>query len=123
MIVVSNNPLMKDELNVLFVDGSFRDVLVKVRDMVYDGYELVTHPLFASLGMMWSPFRSVILGEKRDKSTDFEIETVENSIHSYDQVTEGRVRFPEHDDDYAWMDRSLYLSALEEQGMIHSVSR
>ena len=123
MIVVTNNPRMVDESDALFIEGSFRDVLVKVRDMVYDGYELVTHPLFASLGMMWSPYRSVILGEKRDKATDFEMETVEASIRSYDQVTEGRVRFPEHDDDYAYMDRSLYLSALEEQGMIHGVSK
>lgn len=126
MIVVTNNPMMKDEADALFVDGTFRDVLVKARDMVHEGYELVTHPLFASLGMMWSPFRSVILGEKRDKATDFEIETVEGSIQTYDQVMEGRNRLgreftPKLEHDYAWMDRSLYLSALEEQGLVQNV--
>lgn len=121
VIVVSNNPLMKDVDDVLFVEGSFHDVLVKVRDMVFEGYELVTHPLFASIGMMWSPFRSVILGERRDKSTEFELRTVEDALRSYDQVTEGRVHFPEHDRDYAWMDRSLYYSALEELGMLDKV--
>ena len=128
MVVVTNNPLMKNEPDTLFIEGPFRDVLVKARDMVYEGYELVTHPLFASLGMMWSPYRTVILGEKRDKATDFEIETVENSIHSYDQIMDGRRRLgrvytQQVDDDYAWMDRSLYLSALEEQGMIQNVSQ
>ena len=120
MIVVSNNPLMRDEADVLFVEGTFRDVLVKVRDMVYEGYELVTHPLFASLGMMWSPYRTVVLGEKKDRASDFEMETVDHALRSYEQVTEGRVQFPEHADDYAWMDKSLYLSAMEDQGLVYT---
>ena len=118
MIVVSNNPLMKDEEHVLFVNGSFRDVLVKVRDMVYEGHGLVTHPLFASLGMMWSPYRTVVLSDKGDRPSDFELETVDVALRNYEQVTEGRVHFPEYDKDYAWMDRSLYLSAMEDQGLV-----
>ena len=117
MIVVTNNPLMKCEEGALFVDGSFRDVLVKVRDMVFEGHELITHPLFASLGMMFSPYRSVVLGDTAGLASTLEMEMVENSIATYDQATEGRVHFPEYDKDYAWMDRSLYLSAMEDQGI------
>lgn len=125
MIAVTNNPLMKDEpdITIEFVEGTFRDVLVRVRDMVYEGHELITHPLFASLGMMWSPFRTVIVGERRARSTEFELNTVEEAIASYDQVTQGRLRQPQHDDDYAWMDRDLYRSALEEVAMIRKVSQ
>ena len=123
MIVVTNNPLLENEPGALFVDGSFRDVLVRVRDLVYAGHGLITHPLFASLGMMWSPYRTVVLHSPIDKATDFEMETVEQAIRSYDQVTEGRVRFPEHDQDYAFMDRSLYLSALEDQGLVLDAPR
>ncbi len=118
MLVVTNNPLLCSEPNALFVDGSFRDVLVKVRDLVYSGYELVTHPLFASLGMMFSPYRTVVLGESCGRASDYEMELVENAIVTYDQATEGRVRFAEYDEDYAWMDRSLYQSALEDQGLV-----
>ena len=64
IVVVTNNPLLKDEEHVLFVEGAFRDVLVTVRDMVYRGYELITHPLFASSRMMFSPYRTVILGNE-----------------------------------------------------------
>ncbi|MBQ9069683.1 MAG: GrdX family protein [Eggerthellaceae bacterium] len=118
MIVVTNNPLLHAEPNALFVDGSFRDVLVKVRDLVYSGHELVTHPLFASLGMMFSPYRTVVLGESCGRASDFEMELVEHAIQTYDQATEGRVRLHEYDDDYAWMDRSLYYSAMEDQGLV-----
>ena len=113
-MVVTNNPLLKEEEGVLFVDGTFRDVLVKVRDMVYEGHELISHPLFASSRMMFSPFRTILVGEKRDRPSDFECQVIEDSIMSYDVATARRNRQPEHDDDYAYLDHSLYLSTLEE---------
>lgn len=112
--VVTNNPLLKEEDEVLFVEGTFRDVLVKVRDLVYEGHKLVTHPLFASSRMMFSPFRTVIVGERQEKPSEFECQIIENSIQSYDIATAHRNRQPEHDDDYAFLDQSLYQAALEE---------
>ena len=116
-MIVTNNPLLKDEDGAVYVDGSFRDVLVKVRDLVHAGHELITHPLFASLGMMFSPYRTVVLSANCGQVSALEMEMAENSIARYDQATEGRVRFYEYDKDYAWMDRSLYLSAMEDQGI------
>lgn len=116
-MIVTNNPLLKDEAGAVYVDGSFRDVLVKVRDLVHAGHELITHPLFASLGMMFSPYRTVVLSSACGQASALEMEMAENSIARYDQATEGRVRFYEYDKDYAWMDRSLYLSAMEDQGI------
>lgn len=113
-MVVTNNPLLKDEQDALFVEGTFRDVLVTVRDKVYEGYELVSHPLFASSRMMFSPFRSVIVGKREEQVSQTACEIAENAIITYDKATARRRRQPEHDDDYAWVDRSLYLSALEE---------
>ncbi len=112
--IVTNNPLLREEEDVLFVEGTFRDVLVTVRDKVYSGYELISHPLFASSRMMFSPFRTVIIGEREDRISQEACQIVEDSILSYDTATARRRRQPEHDDDYAWVDRSLYLSALEE---------
>ena len=111
---MTNNPLLREEEDVLFVEGTFRDVLVKVRDMVYEGYELVSHPRFASSLMMFSPFRTVIVGEKGDGISEFSCQVIEGSINSYDVATAHRNRQPEHDDDYAYLDRSLYQSTLEE---------
>lgn len=111
---MSNNPLMAEEENVIFVHGTFRDVLVKVRDMVYEGHDLVSHPLFASARMMFSPFRTIIVGDEIGKPSEFHCKTIEDSIATYDLATAHRNRQPQHDDDYAYLDRSLYLSSLEE---------
>lgn len=110
---------MKDDDNVLFVYGTFRDVLVKVRDMVYEGYELVTHPLFASSRMMFSPYRTVVLGKKQGNVSEFECQTIEDAIISYDKITARRNAQPEHDGDYATMDRRLYLAGLEEISLLN----
>jgi hypothetical protein len=112
--------LLKDEEDVLFVEGTFRDVLVKVRDMVHSGHKLVTHPLFASSRMMFSPFRTVIVGKEQDGVSPEECQIAEESIISYDNLTARRKRQPEHDGDYAEMDRLLYLASLEEIEMLNS---
>ena len=118
IVVVTNNPLFKGEEGVLFVEGTFRDVLVKVRDMVYSGHKLVTHPLFASSRMMFSPFRTVIVGKQQGDVSPEECQIAEESIISYDNLTARRRRQPEHDDDYAEMDRRLYLASLDEIEML-----
>ena len=111
---VTNNPRLIDKEGAIPVDGPFRDVLVKVRDMVHAGYELISHPLFASSRMMFSPYRTILMGGKLDAPRVEFIEIIENSILSYDNAMARRRRQPEHDDDYAYVDESLFYSALEE---------
>lgn len=114
ILIVTNNPLLKDEDGIKFVEGTFRDVLIAVRDLVFSGYELVSHPLFASSRMMFSPFRTVILGKKMDRPSPEECEVAENSLALYDNVTAHRNVQPEHDEDYAYMDLRLHEAALKE---------
>lgn len=121
MFIVTNNPQMKDEENAMFIEGSFRDVLVKVRDMVHSGYELISHPLFASSRMMFSPYRTIMMGDKRDRFSEFEVEIIESSIQTYDNLTAKRRRQPEHDDDYAYVDKTLHEAAVEEYNMLHGI--
>ena len=47
--IITNNPLVKTVLSDYYTieyyeDLSLREILVKVRDLVYSGYELFTHP-------------------------------------------------------------------------------
>ena len=67
---VTNNPRLIDKEGAIPVDGTFRDVLVKVRDMVHAGYELISHPLFASSRMMFSPYRTILMGGKLELTVD-----------------------------------------------------
>ncbi len=83
-LIITNNPLIgEDAENIVFVEGSYENVLIKVRDLVYEGIELLSHPLNASMRMLYSPYRSIILGEKNFKIDPFHIEIIENSIIDY----------------------------------------
>lgn len=115
-LIVTNNPSVtakQDQL--LFMESSVETTLIKVRDLVYEGYELISHPLAASLRMLFSPFRSVILGKKLEKVDWLSAITIEDSIAKYKRHTGLRKNNPAHDADYKMLDRILLETALAEQ--------
>lgn len=112
--IITNNPVVKNEFeNVYFVDGDFQEVMVKVRDMVHQGYDLISHPLGASIRIAFSPFRSIIIGQRNNKINPIHVEIIENSIISLKNLTKGRVADRKNDDDYSLVDRELLISTLE----------
>lgn len=117
--IVTNNPLVKKESNKLyFVDGSYEDVLIKVRDLVYQGFELVSHPLGASMRMLYSPYRSIVVGEKNETIDPFHIETIENSLMNYRKNLKNRKVDWVNAEDYALIDNELLKSTLKDLGLI-----
>lgn len=114
-LIITNNPLVQKQLdNVRFVEGSYEDVLIKVRDLVYKGVELVSHPLGASIRMLYSPYRSVIVGQKNNTIDPFHIETIENSIINYRNNLKARKVDWQHEEDYALIDNELLKSTLKD---------
>ena len=86
-IVVTNNKKCRDEFqNVMKVDylenGSYMDVLVKVRDYIHLGYRLETHPMAGSLKPNQIPYKTIIISNSEvEKQEFFEYDIVmENSI-------------------------------------------
>lgn len=115
-LIVTNNPsVAAKEEQILFVEGSVETTLIKVRDLVHEGYELISHPLAASLRMLFSPFRSVILGKKLEKADALSAVIIEDSIAKYKRHTDFRKNNPAHDEDYKMIDRILLETALAEQ--------
>lgn len=112
-ILLTNNPRLKDEAGAKMIQGSFRDVLLAARDHVYLGHELITHPLFASAGMMYSPYRSILLSTKKEHNSQH-AELIANSILDYDKLMQRRKPDENNQEDYARIDQELYLSALDE---------
>lgn len=113
--IVTNNPEVKDEYNeVIFVEGGFEDVLIKVRDLVHQGRELINHPLGASLRMFFSPYRSIIVSDENKDIDNYHIEAIENSIENYKKHMEVREPDIANKEDYALIDYELLKSALEE---------
>lgn len=119
--IVTNNPAVKDRYeNIIFVEGSYEDVLFKVRDLVHMGSELINHPLGASIRMFFSPYRSIIVREDINKDNEFYINTIETSIESYRSQTKHRIADLENNEDYSLIDKQLLDSALEEFERIYN---
>ncbi len=121
--IITNNPMIRDDFdNVVFVEGGFLDVLIKVRDLVYTGHELINHPLGASIRMMFSPYRSIIVGDKTSTNNQYFMETIENSIINYKKHMEVRQVDNNNNEDYATIDKDLLMSAIRENKMIKNLN-
>lgn len=111
--IITNNPLVKREFeNVYFVEGDFQAVMIEVRDRVHQGFELVSHPLSASVRMAFSPFRSIIVGEKNNNINPMHVEIIENSIINLKNLLERRGVDQSNAKDYALIDTELLKSTL-----------
>lgn len=118
--IVTNNPLVRDKYSqVIFVDGCFEDVLIKTRDLVHSGHELINHPLGASIRMFFSPYRSIIVGNNSTGIDDEHISIMESSIISYKKQMENRKPDFDNSQDYALIDSSLLGSAVDEMQRIY----
>lgn len=114
-LIVTNNPLVKEEFdNYLFIEGSFLDVLIKVRDLIHKGMKLVSHPLGASVRMLFSPYRSIVVGEGENEMKDFYVEIIENSIANYRKHMDVRRVDKENSESYALIDKELLVSVIKD---------
>lgn len=113
-LIVTNNPRVSESFrNTLFVEGTFEDVLVKVRDLVHQGVELISHPIGASIRMLFSPYRSIIVGEKNNVINSSHIEIIESSIINYRNINEGRKTDIKNAEDYAFIDAELLKASIK----------
>lgn len=111
-MIVTNNQLIQSP--DIFVPGNFRDVLIRVRDLVYEGHELLTSPLFASIRMQFSPVRTIILSDAKIPVKDnfASQEMMACAIEKYDSLMAARKPDERHYEDYQVMDKELFLAAL-----------
>ena len=119
--IVTNNPVVKNKYdNLIFVEGSYEDVLFKVRDLAHTGSEIINHPLGASIRMFFSPYRSIIIREDNNLENEFYINTIETSIETYKKQMEARTPDVVNSEDYSVIDAQLLDSALEEFERIYN---
>ncbi len=114
--IITNNPTVAENYeNVSMVNGDFEDVLVTIRNLVQGGMSLVTHPLPASIRLMFAPYRSVIL-KPGDNGMDrvLQLEIVEDSLKKYREVTSFRKVDYRNGSDYENLDSWLLVNAIHE---------
>lgn len=116
-ILITNNDRVyekyKDQMQVILLEN-YKDVLIKVRDMVYDKHILLTHPQASSLKPNQTPYRSVVVypkGEEEDNMKD--IMLIDKCIQVY-QEWQKIAPSPEHYQDKVANDfKTIDLSVID----------
>ena len=116
-VIVTNNPKVRDELgqefDVDYADITYREILCKVRDMIYEGHKLLTHPLSGSVKPNETPYKSILVAKKTGKMDVQDASSIENSLITADKFS---VKFPEMPqsvrEDFQLIDSTLIRSAL-----------
>ncbi len=113
IIITNNKHIMNNYENTINVNGDFRDVLVKTRDYIHRNYTLETSPLPASIRMLFSPIRTIIISDNNSKK-DESISIIENSIEKYDVTMGNRKPDYNNEEDYILLDVNLAENAMKE---------
>ncbi len=108
--ILTNNRLVEEAYpNTEFIDGDFIDVLISARDYAHLGASIVQHPLPASIRMMFSPIRSIIIDT--DNPSEKSIIIIESAIEKYNLTMGERKPDYENKEDYMQIDLTLLTTA------------
>lgn len=83
-MVITNNPLVRSRLGdtheVIYLELSYEELLKVVRDRIYEGHRLLTHPLSGSVKPKETPYKSVLISERKEKVDGESVRLIENAI-------------------------------------------
>ena len=119
-LILTNNPLVPacmEGKGLYTIDFrpelSYREILTLVRDKVYLGHTLYTHPLAGSVKPNETPYKSILVGKTTGKMDPQDASIIENSIITADKFS---VKFPNMPqsvrEDFQLIDSTLIRSAL-----------
>ena len=117
MTIVTNNLKVREtfiKYDVIWVEGSYRDVLVTVRDKVHQNYKLLTHPLSGSVKPNETPYKSIAI-EAGDSLDIDALMMIENALERHDllQADKATPNWGERVlDDFRVIDHDLFRNAI-----------
>lgn len=117
-MIITNNELVynkyRDVYDILFLDGTYKDVLVKTRDKIHEGYELLTHPLSSSIKPNETPYKSVIISDIKGNLNYNSVIIIENSIMTFDRLNLNKIKNIDEKmkEDFKLIDLTVLESAL-----------
>lgn len=89
-ILVTNNSLVHEKFRVesnknlqevIFKpDEEFIDILKRVRDMIHEGYTLLTHPLTGSVKPYETPYKSIAVSAEKSRLDLDSLQIIEDAI-------------------------------------------
>lgn len=115
--IITNNPMVRDELgvdhDVEYHECSYEDVLKIVKDEVYRGCKLLTHPLSGSVKPNETPYKSVMVSKKTGEADLMGIEIIERAIASCCKFEFKSDKYqPQVYEDFRLIDYTLISSAI-----------
>ena len=118
MRIITNNPLVRDCLSdwyqVDYHEISYREILVMVRDLVYSGYKLYTHPIAGSVKPNETPYKSIVVGKAPGEFSIEESNLMANAMITFDKFKPLNVVYSDyHYQDFQLIDYTLLCGALD----------
>lgn len=121
-IIITNNQLVNDTReNSVFVEGDYLNLMTKLRDYIHIGHKLISYPLGASIRMIYSPVRSILISKDKGSFDELSLEILENSIEKYKATMGDRNIDYRNKDDYEIIDRELLDAAIEENDFVKNI--
>lgn len=117
IIIITNNKKVFEKFNdkylVEYEDSTYKEILIKVRNKVHEGHEVLTHPLASSVKPNETPFKSIIISKKQGKLKYNSLMVIENSIETYDKFPKLQIKWTDSVlDDFRIIDLTMIESAL-----------
>ena len=123
-VIITNNPYVnekyKDKREVLYKeDFKYMDILEFVRNRIHEGYELLTHPLSGSVKPNETPYKSIIMSNKKGDLDSRGLSIIEESILTSKKFMTNKAT-PDWTetvlDDFRVIDLSLMENAIDKLG-------
>lgn len=123
-VIITNNPYVyekyKDKREVLYKKYlDYIGILELVRNRIHEGYELLTHPLSGSVKPNETPYKSIIMSNKKGSLDDRGLSIVEESILTARKFMTNKAtpNWTENVlDDFRVIDLSLMENAIDKLG-------
>lgn len=118
-LIFTNNPLvprcMGETFKIQFYeDATYRDILIKVRDLVYIGHTLYTHPLSGSVKPQETPYKSIVVSKVPHEFSQDGAEIMSNSITTYDKFVPRKRELSQNVlEDFQLIDYTLLSGAVD----------
>ena len=116
--IITNNPLvvacLKEYYEIEYHEITFREILVKVRDLVYEGYELRTHPIAGSVKPNETPYKSIVIDKTPSAFSMEAANLMANALITFDKFKPLNVVYSDyHHQDFQLIDYTLLCGALD----------
>ena len=79
-LIITNNPLVQERNRCIYIEGTYLQVLQKVRDYIHERHKLITHPLSGSVKPNETPYKSVIVSAEAGELCVQSLSIIEESI-------------------------------------------